>query len=338
VAHAGCEETPELQHVARSFIALLWNRAHLDLQVPPEAVRLTRAPMHQHEHIDLYFEADVAGRAVLFIIEDKTNTSPHSDQLPRYKTVFPGRETVFVFLKTGYLLGHDHAAKEHGYLVIGPADLDDFLQAHGVESDIYADFRGHIAGLRSRMDAALAQLVTPDGHAVLDRDFTQYELLQRLGKACHQTIGGWHFNRGSNPDGRPWTHFRFAEAKVQPDVTEALFHRVDARQDDAGQRRMYLSTRQYAVIKGKPDAQAAKLDRLQRQRRLFDASVTEANAGLRFSRTRSDHRDANESEIGILFFDAGANSVDQVLRSFPAIHDAFVTRLPAADAQAAVAV
>jgi len=338
VAHADCEALPELQHVARSFIALLWNRAHPDQPVTPEAIRLTLTPVRQHEHIDLYFEAEVVSQRVLFIIEDKTSTTHHSDQLARYKQVFPGRETVFVYLKTTYLFGHDHAAKEHGYIVIGPTDLDDFLRVHPVANDIYSDFRGHIAGLRSRIDGVLAQLLIPNGYKALSHDFAQYEVLRRLGRACRQTIGGWHFSKGSNPDGKPWTHFRFAESKESLGVTEVLFHRIDARQNDDGQRGMYLSTRQYATVKGKPEAQAQKLQRLQRHRQLFAEAVKEANVGLKFARPSADYRGANESEIGTLFFDSGANSVESVLRDFPNINDAFVTRLRATDMAPAVAV
>jgi len=40
-----------------------------------------------------------------------------------------------------------------------------------------------------------------------------------------------------------------------------------------------------------------------------------------------DNQGANESEIGILFFDDAANTVQAVLEKFPLVHKAFVAAL-----------
>jgi hypothetical protein len=164
---------------------------------------------------------------------------------------------------------------------------------------------------------------------MFDRDFAQFEFLAQLRATCTETIGGSAINRGTNLGGAPWTHLRFG---LVPDaltsgITEVLFHRVDARKDDAGKRRYYLSTRQYGAVKGKPEARAEKLRRLRLHVAAYrDACVTSAS-GLTFSRPARDNQGANESEVGILFFDEATNTVEAVLERFPLVHRAFVASL-----------
>ena len=91
--------------------------------------------------------------------------------------------------------------------------------------------------------------------------------------------------------------------------------------------RFYLSTRQHAVVKGKPAAQTAKLDRLRRYQDAF--RVAAEGSALTFEpRPSADRKGANESEIGVLFFDNEKNTVEQVIRAFPSVHRSFVERLP----------
>lgn len=115
---------------------------------------------------------------------------------------------------------------------------------------------------------------------------------------------------------------------------EALFHRVDARNDANGKRRYYLSIRQYSAVKGNNEARAAKLRLLHSQRTLFKRAVEESRSGLIFSKPAGDHQGANESEIGILFFDSENNSVQAVLERFPSVHRAFVALLRESDTKA----
>jgi|SRR5580658_9484238 hypothetical protein len=82
VAQAGQDERPDLRNLGRAFIALLWRTARGE-RVSAEAVRLRTGPVKQFEHIDILFEAEIAGRPTTFVIEDKTDTSHHHNQLQR---------------------------------------------------------------------------------------------------------------------------------------------------------------------------------------------------------------------------------------------------------------
>src|ERR1700722_12384763 len=78
IACAGHEENVELWDLGRAFIGWLWSASH-HAPVGHEHVRLLSPPRRQVEHIDILFDAEVAGRRTRFVIEDKTDTSHHHD-------------------------------------------------------------------------------------------------------------------------------------------------------------------------------------------------------------------------------------------------------------------
>src|SRR5690606_14167542 len=108
VAHVDCDERTELRDAARDFIARLWNLALPTEPVARNEVRglLAGHPLRQHERIDVLFEVGVGDRCVVFIVEDKTETTHHSDQLARYlnrvEASGDGFEVVPVYFKMGY--------------------------------------------------------------------------------------------------------------------------------------------------------------------------------------------------------------------------------------------
>jgi hypothetical protein len=319
----------DLRRLGGSFIAWLWERAR-GSKVEPEQVRLLERPKSQWKKIDITLEVAIGERVFRFIIEDKTDTTQHGDQLKRYLEIAraDGSDVVPIYFKTGYYLGSDRAATEAQYAVVELRPWVEFLSAQTAQSDILDDYRTYVANVLEKREQALARLSDASGFEAFKHDFIQYEFLEKLANRCPETVGGSAIHRGTNMGGSPWTHHRFVFFTGLPaGVDEVLFHRIDKRQNDDGQTGYYLSTRQYALVKGKPDATAAKLARLTEYRRAFSAAIKQAATGLRFSSPAADFRGANESEVGILFFDARVNSTTNVLELFPAVHRAFVARL-----------
>jgi hypothetical protein len=336
VAHVDCDERPELRDAARGFVALLWNLAHPGDVIKGSDVRdlRDRHPLTQHEHIDVLFEVGVRGRRVVFLVEDKTDTSHHSGQLARYRSIVEpsgsGTETVPVYFKTGYHFEHDAGARAHGYVVVSLRDLVAFLQRHtDVQSDIFRDYARHQEGAYAERTSALAALAGPHGARELHRAFAQHAFLVLLRERAKTDGDRVALHHGTGLGGTPWANWEFEVTAntLASAVKETLFHRVDARQD-AGERRYYVSTRQYARVKNSPEARREKLVRLGRYRALFRDAVTDAGTPLRFGKPSGDHRGANESEIGVLFFDDTQTTRD-VLEHFPAVHRAFVARVRA---------
>lgn len=319
----------DLRRLGGSFIAWLWERAR-GSKVEPEQVRLRERPKSQWKKIDITLEVVIDERECRFIIEDKTDTTQHGDQLKRYLEIAraDGRDVVPIYFKTGYYFGSDRAATDAHYAVVELRPWVEFLSAQTAQSDILDDYRAYVVNVLEKREQALARLSEASGFEALTHDYIQYEFLEKLGNRCPEAVGGSAIHRGTNLGGSAWTHYRFVRSTGLPEgVDEVLFHRIDKRQNDDGQTGYYLSTRQYASVKGKPDAAAAKLARLTEYRRAFSVAVEQAGTGLRFSRPAADFRGANESEVGILFFDARTNSTTNVLEQFPAVHRAFVAGL-----------
>lgn len=330
VAHVDCDERPALRDAARDFVARLWNRARPGEPVAAEDVGDLRPgdPEPQARHIDVLFEVRVRDKRVAFVIEDKTDTSHHSDQLTRYaaeaRRLRPGAEPVLVYLKTGYHFERDAAVHATGYGAFGLEDLVDFFSAHTITSDIFNDFARHHADALAERRRCIAALNagTPDFRL----DFVQHAFLTRLRDACGSTNA---LSRGTNRDGSPWTHWSFASTENVggAGATEYLFHRVDKRMHD-GRPSYYLSTRQYLDLKRAPEARPAKLARLRAYQAAFNDAVAATRTPLRMGQVSGDKRGANESEIGVLFFD-DTQTTNVVLEQYPAIHRAFVERLHA---------
>jgi hypothetical protein len=331
VANAGQEERADLRDLGRAFVGWLWTVARGE-HVGHEHVRLLGKPKKQFESIDILFEAEVAGRPTTFIIEDKTDTSHHDDQLRRYEGAIRGRgggEVVCIYFKTGYHFGEDVRAAKDGWTVIGLKEWVVFLHEHHIKHDVFEDYRSYVTRLLEKREADLAALLAPGGHAKLDTDSVQFEFVKMLAESCVETIEGSAVHHGRNMGGAPWTHWTFASFNdgLPGGIGEALFHRVDARYDEKGERRYYVSTRQYAVVKGNPEARGKKLLRLRGYRSAFDQAAKDSDCGLTFSRPAGDNHGANESEIGILFFDAETNTVAALLERFALLHRAFLERV-----------
>ena len=321
-----------LAEAGRRFLAWLWQCAGRE-PVDPGQFALQREPERQVERIDVLLHASVSGAPVTFLIEDKTDTTQHSGQLGRYRAAVERRlrDVVPIYFKTGYHFGEDEAATKSGYTVIDLKAWVAFLERLVVENDILADYRDHVRHLLDERTARLAALWTDRGFETFREDDAQCEFLRRLGRSCGSIASGDNptIHRGRNVGGTPWTHLAFAwfEKTYDGSIAEALFHRIDQRKGPNGQPGFYLSTRQWANVSGNARAKQAKVLRLRNLRAAFDAAVRESNAGLVFSTPAGDNQGANESEIGILFFDGHANTTQAVVEAFPKIHRAFLEKL-----------
>jgi len=325
-------DDPTLQQLGRAFVAWLWKRA-TGADAELNDIQLVRPPRQQWHKIDITLDLVIAGEKARIIIEDKTETSHHSRQLERYLEVAaePGIRVVPIYFKTGYHFGSDRAASKAGYVVVGLSEWVGFLNAQTARNDIFEDYRAYVTDLALKREQALALLSAPLGFQAFGHDYVQYEFIGKLANCCPETIGGAAINRGINMGGAPWTHYRFVRLPgvLAGGIDEVVFHRIDKRQDADEKSRYYLSTRQYAPVKGNADAVAAKLIRLKAYRATFSQAAQAV--GLVFAAPANDFRGANESEIGLLFFDPESNSTTNVLERFPALHRLFVQSLGALD-------
>ncbi len=128
----------ELIKISKDFINSLYNTYFEDNRVLKiKSVKL----IQQYHKIDVYFQIVVdADETIKFIIEDKTWTEPHSDQLNRYvqkisgNRDYPEKETekckniVKIFFKTGHITEKDWAiTRKSGYRILDTKWINDFL-------------------------------------------------------------------------------------------------------------------------------------------------------------------------------------------------------------------
>ena len=148
----GSEAHKALPEIGRRFVEALLGKHDVKLT---GAVR--RAEIHQQEHgIDVLARIHDENSTHVLLIEDKTHTSAHGDQLRRYRDVVAAGETSLgnvrehwpVYLKTGILsLAEQVNIEENGYKVFHREDLLGVLDAYHGTHPIVIDFRKHVRGL-----------------------------------------------------------------------------------------------------------------------------------------------------------------------------------------------
>jgi hypothetical protein len=105
----------------------------------------------QWKNIDIWADVNEKYR---IIIEDKTYTSEHSNQLERYKTDAlewckeNNRELICVYLKIGTEAKKSlEIVKEKGFVIVGRNDLISFFSKYDINNDIFKDFVSNIIKL-----------------------------------------------------------------------------------------------------------------------------------------------------------------------------------------------
>ncbi len=141
---------PTLNEIAKDFVRLLMNQSE-DFKVGKvEAVR-------QWEHIDILAQVNDCHA---IIIEDKTNTGEHSEQLERYKQTaeewyIPKNYTLhYVYLKTGNeSLSSLENIENKGYTVIDRKAILQVLNKRVVQNNILADFSEYLNSIEKETNS-----------------------------------------------------------------------------------------------------------------------------------------------------------------------------------------
>lgn len=99
----------------------------------PCVITNVRCPQPQYQKIDVYFQAEVDGQTVTFVVEDKTDTEVHGERLARHLEVVVGddeEEDLIkpIYYKTGYVFSNEReAVEQEGFSVFQVQDMADFL-------------------------------------------------------------------------------------------------------------------------------------------------------------------------------------------------------------------
>ena len=183
---------------------------------------VVRGPFAQHGGIDVYFQANVDGNVVSFVVEDKTGTEMHSGQLERYRKAVgddaePEDLIKAVYFKTGYVFDDEREQAERaGYCVFDAKDVAAFFGQDGRSGThgFVSDFAQHVGELVAKRRQALDQWN-------LDEGFVQWKFMVALGKELEEGDANWparYYNLG----GGAWTQYPHYERR------RSVFWRLDS--------------------------------------------------------------------------------------------------------------
>ncbi len=140
------EQFKTLHTTATVFLDRLFAAAKVPKPVEYRSVEVRT----QWKKIDVLL---LVNRNVAIIIEDKTNTKDHSNQLGQYRRAvevgFPQHQIVAVYFKTGDQCDY-HSAEQAGYGCFLRRDFLEVLESGkqlGIENDIFSDFCRHLRDL-----------------------------------------------------------------------------------------------------------------------------------------------------------------------------------------------
>ncbi len=133
----------------------------------PKPLKITSLEVHrQHKSIDIL--AIVNGE-IAILIEDKTGTVHHSNQLERYRnavaTDFPQHSLAAIYFKTGDQCSYEDV-RQAGYACFLRKDLLQLLElgrANGIQNQIFDDFCDYLSKIETRV-SDYARIPVADWH------------------------------------------------------------------------------------------------------------------------------------------------------------------------------
>ena len=132
------QNDPSLYMVASNFVKLLTGNENI-------AIKSVNAG-RQWEHIDVWGEIN---DDIFLVIEDKTGTSIHDEQLIRYKNVveekYPNHKRYFVYLKTGNEPKSTlDTIQKSGYRIVLREHILKCIDAYSGDNVVLCNFRDHL--------------------------------------------------------------------------------------------------------------------------------------------------------------------------------------------------
>ena len=178
----------------------------------------------KHRNMDVYFAARMDdGNKVSVVIEDKIDTTKHSNQLRRYREIVKNDNieedcTKLVYLKTGMPFDDERdLVGSEGYSFVGIRDLEEFLVAEpaaSCASDLVQQYRERIIEKRQELEIAEREWDMAYGPV-------QHRFLAMLRKRIATTTES-DPTIGTNRGGGPFTKLEITHAESWP-----LFWRID---------------------------------------------------------------------------------------------------------------
>ena len=219
----------------------------------------------QYEKIDvLVMFKDISGKSHGLIIEDKTNTSEHDNQINVYKDKLNKKlenedclkeySIHLAYVKTGIMYDKDMRIIDKGATVV---DLDKLLEVVARyegqgKSEILSDFYVYINDIWNYRNNIKENIDNSEYEEAIGDRFGQFYFLDKLFSDRSMSEND-NIYAGTNRGGTPWTEYVFwRDIYPSKDVNEigneqhSLFWRVDRKWDKKEKKhRSYIALRHY---------------------------------------------------------------------------------------------
>ena len=266
-------------------------------------------PRRQHHKIDVSFQAEIDGKMVTFLIEDKTGSGKHGNQLKRYLDAVSTDDehedfVKPIYLKTGYIFSKEREEVEADlYSVVAADDLLGFLESQdaGRSDEVLRQYEENLRRIVNERAETLGAWNMAHAHV-------QWEFMLRLRELIPTQLPkpNWTWNgvgKGQNRGGSAWTQYWF-------DPPAGLFWRIDA-------------WKPLRLMRWDDDSRRNK-ERVGKFHRDFLDVLNEID-GLKAGDSRT--RSGSEMTIGAIALPKDASQMDDFLERVARLHRGFLQRI-----------
>ena len=231
----------------------------------------------QYKKIDvLVLYKDNQGQEYALIIEDKTNTSEHSNQIERYKAVikedFKNAIINVAYVKTGIIYDVDFRVIVKAF-VVELIDILNVIKKYASEesSEILLDYYNCILAINEERENIINLINNGQYSKALEHEYGQYIFLDKVfnNRTKGTKLGKYYIDAennpevyideiyaGSNLDGTPWTQYCFWGKEYPEQIKNSneieyhyLFWRIDHQWEKVGDDqyvpKYYIALRHY---------------------------------------------------------------------------------------------
>lgn len=296
-----------------------------------ESVKIQRQVDHVDILFTLYFEN---GQNMKIILEDKTNSSMHDDQLNRYSSAIndeSGRVPLGIYFKSGLIDDFEQESVNKSlYQIVTKNAFIKILEQHktNIKSDIFQNYFDYLRDMME-MENSFEDIIASDNLQgnlqIFDSSIGQTVLMRKIFEPDKYKYGkllsGTSF-------GRPWKQFYIQEAFNYRELPDAIFYRLDCRKDG-----YYIALRQHLwfdeqkrqnFLNGNNESTIfmEKKERLDKLIFCFEQAISHASC-IMIKPGRRSNKGKKESEIGV-FFIGNITSFTQLINDISLFNEEFI--------------
>ena len=332
IACADCDDAA-LKNLGLSFIRFLYDPNNTDKhEIKVQGLVKTKEqddpyPWQQYGKTDVYFQATVNDKKVSFVIEDKTDTAMHDDQLKRYATFVEGDEIEedevrLIYFKSGYVYPDEKAdANKEGFVVINLEDCIKFLANHeNIDNDVFKSYLAHVKKIKKDREEILKEANDFCGDSdsysrIFGHLYAQHYLMTMLKEKIMNMLepdSDKRIWRGKEIGG-PWTQLDFYKIPRKDQGDEEYEH-LYWRLDESYQLRL---------------RHGSGFDQDRRERLVMLREIFEEVGKPIFNEAfrPPTGRTGRNSSVGEIQFNPPDNSVQKILARMPEFCEKFIKRV-----------